>query len=100
MTVSAGPNLNVARSGHSATATIDGLIIVIGGSNPSLAGIATPAELVSVEILDESAATPAFKMSASSLSTPRTGHISVLLPNNGGILVIGGTEAGAQLSTA
>jgi hypothetical protein len=99
-TVSAGPSLIMARSGHTATTTLNGLVVVIGGSNPSASSSGGgAAELASAEIFDPSATTPAFTQLAAKLATARTGHLAVLLPHNANVLVIGGTAAGAALSS-
>jgi len=97
--VTAGPSLITARSGHSATTALDGRVVVIGGTNPALAANGAAAELASAEIFDPSATTPAFTQSASQLATARTGHLAFLLPNNANVLIVGGTAAGAQLSS-
>ena len=89
--VSVGPNLSVPRSGASATATLDGKVVVIGGNNGS-------SDLASAEIFD--AATGQFTLSASSLTTARSGHQSFLLPNNNSILVLGGSSSGTDLNSA
>src|ERR1700719_3893768 len=96
--VSAGPILNTARFGHSATTLLNGLVVVIGGNN----GNANPAQVdaTPAEIIDFTAATPAFTTLATNLATPREGHLAVLLPNNNNILIIGGTSAGTTIASA
>ena len=98
-TVSAGPTLITARSGHTATTTLNGLVVVIGGSSSSVSGAGAAAELAFSGDLRSSAATPTFTQSASKLATARTGHLVVLLPHNANMLVIGGTAAGTPLSS-
>ena len=71
-----GPNLNSARSGHSATVLSDGRIVFAGGD---AAG--------SVEIYDPAA--NAFTTLAANLSAPRALHGAALL-NDGRILFAGG----------
>ena len=81
-----GPDMNVARAGHSATILPNGNVLVAGGTD----GIN---ELSSVEIYD--AATGKFSM-ADSLTIPRTGHSAFPLPD-GGALIIGGTSATSEI---
>ena len=92
--VSAGPALATARFGHSATTLLNGLVVVIGGNN----GNANPAQVdaTPAEIVDFTAATPAFTTLATNLATRREGHLAVLLPNNNNILIVGGTSAGSS----
>jgi hypothetical protein len=97
-TVSAGPSLSVARFGHSATTLLNGLVVVIGGNN----GNANPAQMdvTPAELFDPAAATPAFTTLASTLATPREGHLAFLLPNNNNVLIVGGASGGAAVASA
>ena len=97
-TISAGPVLSVARFGHSATTLINGIVAVIGGNNGN--ADPTQADVAPTEIFDPSAATPAFTTVSASLATPREGHLAIALPNNGGVLIVGGTSAGAAVASA
>jgi hypothetical protein len=90
-TVAPGPGLSVARSSATATITLDGKLVVIGGSNES-------GDLASIEIFDSFVGT--FALSAANLTTARSGHQAFLLPNNNSVLVVGGTSAGTDLSSA
>jgi hypothetical protein len=96
-TVSAGPVLNTARYGHSATTLLNGIVAVIGGNN----GNANSAQMdvTPAETVDFTAATPAFAQLAVNLATPREGHLAILLPNNNSILIVGGTSAGATVTS-
>ena len=96
--VSAGPNLSVARFGHSATTLLNGQVVVIGGNN----GNANPAQMdaTPAEMVDLTAATPAFTTLATNLATPREGHLAILLPNNNNILIVGGTSVGTTIASA
>jgi len=78
-TVAAGPSLTYPRTNATATTTYDG-VAVIGGSNGS-------GDLGSAEIFSQW--TNAFRVVNG--ATPRSGHISALLPKNGSILAMGGT---------
>jgi len=96
--VSAGPNLSVARFGHSATTLLNGQVVIIGGNN----GNADPAQMdtTPAEMVDFTAATPAFTTLATNLATPREGHLAILLPNNNNILIVGGTSTGTPIASA
>jgi hypothetical protein len=97
-TVSTGPALVTARYGHTATTLLNGAVVVIGGNN----GNADPAQMdaTATELVDFTAATPAFATLATNLATPREGHIALLLPNNNGVLIIGGTSGGTAIASA
>ena len=82
-TVSAGPTMTSPRVGATATTTYDG-VAVIGGNNGQN-------DLGTAEIFSQW--TNTFK--AVSGGTPRSQHFAALLPNNGGILVMGGTGGAA-----
>src|SRR5882724_1818282 len=89
--VSNGPALASARSGHSATTLLDGNIFVMGGNDGGQ-------DLASAEIYD--AAANHWTTTSSSASTPRSGHAAFLLPNNANVLIVGGSSAGSDLSSA
>ena len=97
-TASAGPSLSVARFGHSATTLLNGQVVVIGGNN----GNANPAQMdvTPAELVDFTAATPAFTTLVSNLATPREGHLAFLLPNNNSVLIVGGTSGGTTVASA
>jgi hypothetical protein len=69
--LSAGPALNAARYAHSSTTLIDGTVLLAGGNNGS-------ADLGSLEIFDPVA--NSMTTSSAILSTPRSGHLALLLP--------------------
>jgi hypothetical protein len=74
-----------ARSGATATTMIDGRVLVAGGNDGTQ-------DLASAEIffaLDQS-----FSAAGTSLSQARSGHTALLLPDNGAVLIAGGTIAG------
>ena len=88
--LSAGPALNLARYAHSSTTLIDGTVLLAGGNNGSV-------DLASLEIFDPVA--NSMTTSSATLSTPRSGHVALLLPNNNHVLIAGGTSAGTALSS-
>ena len=77
--------LHTARVHASATTMLDGRVIVAGGSNGTT-------ELASAEIYDRYS--QSFSIAATQMSVGRQGHSAVLLPDNGGVLVAGGTSNG------
>jgi len=83
--------LQQARAGASATTLIDGRVLVIGGSNGST-------ELATAEIFEPVSQT--FAPVDTQLSVARSGHTALLLPHNAGVLVAGGTSAGAAVAAA
>ncbi len=89
--ISAGPKLNVRRYAHSATTLIDGTVLLAGGNNGA-------ADLASIEICDPAANT--LTLSSAHLATARSGHIALLLPNNNGVLIAGGTSFSTPLSSS
>ena len=91
-TVSPGPIMSTPRSGHSATVMLDGRVLIVGGNNGS-------ADLASAEIFDPVMGTIA-PAGATSLTTPRQGHLAFRLPNNNTVLIAGGTSGGAPLASA
>jgi large repetitive protein len=88
--LSPGPMLKAARYGHSSTTLIDGTVLLAGGNNGS-------ADLASLEVFDPVA--NSMTTSSATLSTPRNGHVALLLPNNNHVLIAGGTSAGSALSS-
>lgn len=86
-TVSAGPALTYPRTAGTATSTYDG-VALIGGYNFQN-GIQT--DLGTAEIFSQW--TNALRVVSG--ATPRSSHFAVLLPNNGGILSMGGTAGQA-----
>jgi len=97
-TVSAGPSLATARYNHSATTLFNGQVVVIGGNN----GNTNPAQMdvTPAELVDFTAATPAFTTLATNLATQREGHLAFLLPNNNNVLIVGGSSAGTTIASA
>src|SRR6266545_4857951 len=87
----AGPTLSTPRASASATTTLDGKVVIIGGSNGAV-------DLSSIETYDPT--NSAFAVSTSNLSTARSGHLAFLLPNNNSILVVGGSSSGTELNSA
>ena len=77
--------LHSPRVHASATTLLDGRVLVVGGSNGTT-------ELASAEIYTRYFQT--FSMAATEMSVGRQGHSAVLLPDNGGVLVAGGTSNG------
>ncbi|HEU5181948.1 MAG TPA: kelch repeat-containing protein [Candidatus Polarisedimenticolia bacterium] len=78
-----GPSLAAARMEHSASRLLDGSVLLAGGSDGS-------ADLASAEIVDAHAfadSTPTAGMAAA-----RRGHRSVVLPDNGSVLILGGAS--------
>jgi hypothetical protein len=89
---SAGSNpMRQARVGASATMLIDGRVLVAGGSDGT-------ADLDSAELYYPW--TQAFEAASNRLSAPRSGHSAILLPHNGGVLVVGGNSNGTALAAA
>ena len=82
--LSNGPSLATARSGHSATTLLDGNIFVFGGNDGAQ-------DLASAEIYDPAADT--WTSTSSSAATARSGHAAFLLPDNANVLIVGGSSA-------
>ena len=78
-TIAAGPTMTSARLGATATGTYDG-VAIIGGNNGQN-------DLGTAEIFSQWTNT----LKVVNGGTPRSQHFAALLPNNGGILVMGGT---------
>ncbi|HKO10837.1 MAG TPA: MBG domain-containing protein [Acidobacteriaceae bacterium] len=93
--VRAGPALNVARMSLTATTQLDGQIFVAGGNDGTQ-------DLASAETFDPIASPqPAtFTLSNLSLTTPRSSHVAILLPHNGGTLLVGGSSNGTAIASA
>ena len=72
------------RTGATATATVDGRVLIAGGSDGANV-------LTTTEILDETGNAS----SGPALTVARADHQAYLLPNNGGVLLVGGS-AGAS----
>src|SRR5205814_2100094 len=83
--------LSTPRTSATATTTLDGKVVVVGGNDGS-------ADLASIEIFDP--ASGQFALSQSQLSTARSTHNAFLLPNNTSILVVGGSSSGTPLNSA
>ena len=75
-----GPDLRIARAGHTATRLADGRILLVGGTQ------APDVFLADVDIFDPVTGSTS---QAAPLHKARTGHSATLLPN-GRVLVIGG----------
>jgi hypothetical protein len=75
----AGPSMSSPRTSASATSTYDGVAIV-GGHNGHI-------DLGTADIFDASTN----RFTVANGGTPRSGHFAALLPNNGHILILGGT---------
>jgi hypothetical protein len=82
-----GPRMLAPRTNLTSTRLLDGKVLVAGGSDGS-------AELNSTEIFDPE--TNHFS-AASRLRTARQGHVAVLIPGNGRVLVARGFASGQPL---
>ncbi len=80
--------LNVARAGLSATTTIDGRVLIAGGTNDT-------GDLKSAEMFDPARG---FELLTTELSVARSGHTAILLPHNNTVLIAGGTSAGEPVT--
>jgi len=76
--------LTSPRTGASATTTVEDQVLIAGGSDGSTT-------LATTEVLDPVTGNSA---SGATLATARTDHRAYLLPHNGGVLLVGGTNAG------
>ncbi|MHC4066908.1 MAG: Kelch repeat-containing protein, partial [Planctomycetota bacterium] len=85
--VSAGPALPEPRQGASATTLLRGSVYVAGGNNGS-------ADLASALLID---AGLNVNPSAASLSSARSGHLALNLPDNNCVLLTGGGQSSADL---
>ncbi len=77
-------SLTGPRTGATATATVDGRVLIAGGSDGTNV-------LATTEILDDTGNAS----SGPALTVARADHQAYLLPNNGGVLLVGGS-AGAS----
>jgi Galactose oxidase, central domain len=81
--------LTSPRAGASVTRLLDGSVLVAGGNNGT-------DDLASVEVVDLIAGT---STNVASMSQPRSGHQATLLDDNANVLIVGGTNAGAVVTT-
>src|SRR5438552_5456828 len=87
-TFSSGPSLNHARFGHTATVLADGRVVVVGGDTAGCAEIFEPAN-------------GQFHELERCLTTPRRLHATIVLLQNGDLLIAGGIGLdGASLASA
>lgn len=85
-----GPRMLQPRTNFSATRLLDGKVLLAGGSDGTT-------DLASAEVLDpESGAST----STAALGRARQGHLAVLIPDNGRVLIEGGVPAAAATGTA
>ncbi|HYT74506.1 MAG TPA: hypothetical protein VEL79_07150, partial [Vicinamibacterales bacterium] len=80
-----------ARAGASATTLLEGHVLIAGGENAS-------GDLNTAELFEPWTGT--FIATDTQLSVARSGHSAVLLPHNAGVLIAGGTSAGAAVATS
>ena len=80
------------RVGLSATTLLQGHVLIAGGNNGGQ-------DLASAEIFDPYAGN-VFVAVPTAMSVARAGHTAVLLPHNAGVLIAGGTSAGAAVTAA
>jgi len=90
----AGPLLDAARGGHTATLLANGQVLITGGA----AAYATSGGLSSAELYDPSQPAPDDIVTLPAMSAARIGHTATLLPSGTAVLVAGGD--GASPSTA
>jgi hypothetical protein len=84
-----------ARAKHSATTLPDGHVFIVGGSNFNAEGHLQ--DLPAGEIYD-----PEFDIFYQTewMTTPRSGHLAMLLPQNNTVLIAGGSSNGTPLASA
>ena len=82
--------LAIPREKLTATTLLDGHVLVAGGRNAD-------GDLAVAELFDPPSQS---FFDTGSLSTARSGHVAVLLPNNNQVLIAGGTVAGAPAASA
>ncbi len=82
--------LTAPRASASATTLLDGTVLVAGGNNGT-------DDLASAEIIDAVAGTSS---NVGAMSQPRSGHQATLLDHNANVLIVGGTNAGALVTSA
>ena len=89
-------SMNFARTKHTATTLLDGHVLIAGG-RARLAGSDAWHDLSSAEIYD-----PELNIFYETewMTTARSGHVAVLLPENNTVLVAGGSANGTPLATA
>jgi hypothetical protein len=85
--VAAGPSLTMPRLNFTSTRLLNGDVLFAGGTDGT--NDLASADLYAVSTGDIAATT--------ALGGPRQGHLALLLPNNNGVLVIGGTAASQPL---
>ncbi len=90
-TVTAAGSLSVARTLASAARLLDGTVLVAGGQDGGAQDLNT------AEIFDPAKNT--FALLSVQMSTARSGHIGLMLENNGKVLIAGGTSAGQLVTT-
>jgi hypothetical protein len=95
--VSPGPALNAGRAKASVTTLLDGTVLIAGGNTRATDPAQGVVDLASAEIFDPAA--NAIAPSASSLTTARSRHLAILLPNNNSVLIVGGNSAGNTLAS-
>jgi hypothetical protein len=83
-TVTQGPTMNLARSGHTATVVSGTQVLVIGGQ--TAAGATNTAELFD-------AATNSWTSLGATLGDARSGHAALAMPD-GTIIIVGGSNSG------
>ena len=76
-------SLQTPRVNASATTLLDGEVLIAGGSNGT-------ADQASAEIYDRYSRS--FAMAQTQMTVARQGHSAVLLPHNGGVLIVGGAS--------
>jgi len=86
--VAPGPPLNVARTSHSATALLEGRILVAGGFDGNQ-------ELDSAELYDPTSGT--FALLDAKMQTARRDHLAIFVPGNGGAVFAGGRQGDQAL---
>ncbi|MDQ3979413.1 MAG: hypothetical protein M3314_07680 [Actinomycetota bacterium] len=82
--------MSTGRFEHTATALVDGKVLIVGGQGPGEGGRLTP--LATAELYDPAADT---FVSTTSLQEGRTNHAAVLLADKSTVLVVGGVGSAA-----
>jgi hypothetical protein len=83
--------MTTPRAGASATPLIEGHILIAGGQNSG-------GDLDTAELFEPWS--DSFIPTDTRLSVARSGHSAVLLPHNAGVLIAGGTSAGAAVAAS
>src|SRR5438093_2956671 len=91
-TITAAGPLNLPRTLASAALLLDGTVLVAGGQATG------NVDLNSAEVYDP--VTNTFALLPALMSTSRSGHAGLRLPDNGRVLLVGGTSAGQVVATA